>query len=57
MPPDAVWDTPIAMLDLMVSHKTRQGGKSFKRGLLPHEQGAKDQGIALAKRLGKQKRE
>lgn len=51
MSPDVVWTTPLGTLELMSAHRARQGGKSFKRNLLPHEQGAKEQGLAFARRL------
>jgi len=44
--------TPWTTLELAAGAKLKQGGKSFRRqGLLPHEQAAKAQGLAFAKRL------
>lgn len=46
-----MWNTSIGTLDLMIAARARKNGKPFKRQLLPHEQEAKEQGQALAKRL------
>lgn len=51
-PPDVVGATPWSTLELAAAAKLKQGGKSFRRqSLLPHEQAAKAQGLAFAKRL------
>lgn len=51
LPIAVVWDTPLVELELMVGEKARLNGKSFRRNLLPHEQEAKEDGQAFARRL------